>query len=139
MKVSYRKIVLWALAAIVILFVLVQPSFQRGKYVYDIQTISNVCSFDEFPQQNVATSGGDTIIITMPIQTPTPCYTVKGTVNLFGSDMSVNLQTEKNSDTCAQCVGTVVAKVTISNLDKGTYSVQINTPDKQLIVPVKVG
>lgn len=137
MKVSRNKIIIWAVAALVVAVVLIEPSTQRGKYSYEIQTISNVCSFDVFPQQNISVSGSSVTIVA-PIQTPTPCYDVRGTVNFVGSDIFVNLGIEKKGQTCVECIGTVVAKVTISNLEAGTYNVKVNTPDKSLASEVEI-
>lgn len=137
MKVSFRKAVLWAVVVVVLVVVFIQPSTQRGKYVYDIQTISSKCSFDENPEQDIRAIG-KSIVITMPIQTPTPCYEVKGSVDFFGSDIVVNLKTEKKGEVCVECIGVVAAKVTISNLDKGTYNLQVNSPDKSIITTIKI-
>jgi hypothetical protein len=74
----------------------------------------------------------------MPIQTPTPCYEVEGTVSSFGSDIVVDLRTVQKGEVCVECIGVVVAKVTISNLDKGLYTLQVNAPDKAIIETVKI-
>lgn len=137
MKVSFKKAVLWLVVAAVLAVVFIQPSTQTGKYVYNIETISNKCSFDENPQQSIRAIG-DSIEIVMPIQTPTPCYEVKGNVGFFENDIVVNLETQKVGEVCVQCVGVVVAKVTIANLDPGSYSLQINTPDKSLVTTVRI-
>ncbi len=137
MKISLRKSVLWIAVLVVLAVIFIQPATQRSKYIYDIQTISNKCTFDEYPQQDVR-AVGNSIVVTMPIQTPTPCYEVKGDVGFFGSDIVVNLRTEKVGEVCVQCVGIVVAKVSISNLDKGLYGLQVNAPDKAIITTVKI-
>lgn len=137
MKVSYRKLAIWAAIAIVAAVILLQPVTQRGKYVYQIETISNTCTFDVYPQQN-ATVSGSTLTLVVPIQTPTPCYDVNGTVNFSGSDIFVNLQTEKRGQVCVDCIGEVVGKVTISNLDRGDYSVHVTAPDKSVTQQVKI-
>lgn len=36
-------------------------------------------------------------------------------------------------DICAECIGLVTARVTISNLADGTYGLQVKTPDKAII------
>lgn len=139
MKVSFKKTVIWVIAVAVVALVLIQPATQRGKYVYQIDTTSNKCTFDENPEQSIE-AGRSSMTITVPIQTPTPCYEVQGDVSFYGSDIVVNLKTVKKGETCAECIGVVAAKVTISNLDRGTYSVQINAPDRALqISTVKVG
>ncbi len=137
MKVSFRKAIIWVVALVIVAIVLVQPSTQRAKYVYDIDTVSNVCNFDEFQKQDIR-AVRNSIVIVMPIQTPTPCYEVEGTVSSFGSDIVVNLQTKKKGEVCVECIGVVVAKVTISNLDKGTYGLQVNAPDKAIITTIKI-
>lgn len=132
MKISVKKSLIWVAVAIIAVVIVMQPGNKTEKFVYDIETISQTCNFDVFEGQDVR-SVEDSIIITMPIQTPTPCYDVTGTVNFFGSDIVVNLDTKAKDGFCAECIGTVVAKVTLSNLDKGTYDVQLNTPDKHLV------
>lgn len=139
MKVSLRKASLWIGAAVVIaVFALMQPTTQSARFSYEVETISNTCTFDEFPGQDISVSG-NSIIITLPIQTPTPCYEVKGTVTQSGGRLDVNLETEQVGEFCVECVGTVVGKVMISNLAKGTYDIQINSPDKSLATSRTVG
>jgi len=131
MKFSFKKVVIWLLAMVVVAVVIVQPGTQSSKYVFQVETISNTCTFDEYQQQDVRTVG-DSILIVMPIQTATPCYDAEGTVSFYGNDVTVNLDAVKKGEVCVECVGIVVARVTISNLDSGLYNVQINTPDKSL-------
>ena len=140
MKVSFKKVVIWVVVVVVAAVVLIQPGSQRGKYIYQVETINGICNFDYLPQdqQQDVRVVRNSIVVTMPIQTPTPCYDVEGTVNSVGSDIVVNLQTKQRGETCAECLGIVVARVTISNLEKDTYSVQINTPDKSIITTAKV-
>ena len=137
MRVSFTKAILWVVALVIVAIVLVQPGAQRAKYVYDVQTLSNTCNFDEYDQQDIR-AVRDSIVIVMPIQTPTPCYDVEGTVSSFVSDIVVDLQTKKKGEVCVECIGVVVAKVTISNLDKGTYGLQVNAPDKAIITTIKI-
>ena len=137
MKFSFKKIVIWLLLIVAVAVVLVQPGTQRGKYIFQVETVSNTCTFDEYKQESVE-STRDSIVIIEPIQTATPCYDIEGSVNFFGSDIAVNLQAKKKGDTCAECIGIVVAKVTISNLDKGTYDLQISAPDRSILKTVRV-
>lgn len=137
MKLSPAKLVIWLMAAVVLAVIFIQPGSETGKYVVQVETISNKCTFDENPQQDIR-AVGDSIVITMPIQTPTPCYEVDGSVSFFRSDITVNLQTRKMDGMCVECVGVTVARVTISNLDSGDYTLQINAPDKSIRTGVKV-
>jgi len=137
MRLSPAKLVIWLMAAVVLAVVFVQPGSETGKYITQIETISNKCTFEESPQQDIRVIG-DTIVITMPIQTPTRCYEVSGSVSFFRNDITVNLQTRKMDGTCEECVGVTVARVTVSNLDPGDYTLQINAPDKSIRTGVKV-
>jgi hypothetical protein len=138
MKLSPAKMLIWVMAVVVLAVVFIQPGSETGKYVYQVETVDNKCNFDEYAQQDIR-AVGDSILITMPIQTPTPCYDVQGSVSFFRSDITVNLQTKKKEGVCtAECVGITVARVVISNLDPGTYSLQINAPDKSVRTNVKV-
>jgi hypothetical protein len=137
MKLSPSKLVIWLIAAVVLAVIFIQPGSETGKYVVQVETISNKCTFDENPQQDIR-AVGDSIVIIMPIQTPTPCYEVEGVVNFFRNDITVNLQTKKMEGMCAECIGVTVARVTISNLDRGDYTLQINTPDKSIRTNVRV-
>jgi type 1 fimbria pilin len=112
-------------------------SGRNGKLTYQIETIANKCTFDVSPEQEIS-AAGKTIIVVMPIQTPTPCYEIEGTVSSTGNDIRVDLRTVKKGDVCVECVGVVTARVTISNLADGTYNVQVNTPDKSIISTVNV-
>ncbi len=132
MKISVKKSLIWVAVAAIAIVVVMQPGSRTEKFVYDIDTISQTCNFDVFEGQDVK-SVEDSIIITMPIQTPTPCYDVTGTVNFFGRDVVVNLETRAKDGFCAECIGTVVARVTLSNLDSGKYDIQVNAPDKHLV------
>ncbi|MBI4894793.1 MAG: hypothetical protein HY833_03600 [Candidatus Aenigmarchaeota archaeon] len=138
MKLSPAKMLIWVMAVVVLAVVFIQPGSETGKYVYQVETIDNKCTFDEYQQQDIR-AVGDSILIVMPIQTPTPCYEVQGSVDFFRSDITVNLQTKKRAEACtAECVGVTVARVVISNLDSGTYGLQINAPDKSVRTSVKV-
>ena len=136
MKISYRKIIFWVLVIVVIAVVLVRPG-THIQYDYRVETISNKCTFDESPEQdNRAVS--NSIVIIMPIQTPTPCYEVEGKVSSVGTDLIVDLDVKEKGEVCVECVGITVARVTISNLDKGTYGLQVNTPDKAIITTIMI-
>lgn len=132
MKISVKKSLIWVAVAAVAILVVMQPGNRTEKFVYDIDTVSQTCNFDVFEGQDVR-SVENSIIITMPIQTPTPCYDVTGTVNFFNRNIVVDLDTKARDGFCAECIGTVVARVTLSNLDKGSYDVQVNAPDKHLV------
>lgn len=139
MKVSWAKAGIWIfVAAIIIVFVAIRPATQI-QYAYEIETVSNLCSFDEIPEQDIR-AVGNSIVITLPIQTPTPCYEVEGTVTPAGKNsIVVNLETRQVGEVCVQCVGVVTAKVTISDLEKGIYGLQVNSPDKALITKIMIG
>lgn len=137
MKFSFRKTVLWILAAVVIITIFVQPTFYSGKYNVQVETISNKCSFDENPEQEIRTTGSSIVII-MPIQTATPCYEVEGTMSSYRNDLTVDLKTVRKGEICVECLGTVVARVTISNLNSGEYSLHVNAPDKSITQTVNV-
>lgn len=140
MKFSPRKLVIWVAAAIILAVFFVQPGTQQSKYITQIETVSKVCTFDEYPQQDVR-SVGNSIVVTMPVQTPTSCYDVTGTTNFYGNDITVNLKAALTNGTCSsQCVGVIVSRITLSNLDRGDYSVHVNAPDRSLTFSnVKVG
>lgn len=140
MRVSLTKAVIWV-AAVVVVLVLVSSLQNLGRaerFTYQVETVANKCTFDVSPEQSIE-AVGNSIVIVMPIQTATPCYEVEGTVSSQGSDIVVDLTTKKVGDVCAECLGIVTARVTISNLADGTYGLQVKTPDKAIITNVRVG
>lgn len=95
---------------------------------FTIETISSTCLSEQHDLDMRAE--GNSIVITAPIQTPNPCYSVVGDVKINGRDIYVDLSAVSKQDTCIQCIGEVTGKVVIQNLTKGTYNIKINTPDK---------
>jgi hypothetical protein len=139
MKVSFRKAVIWVAVVVVVLVLIssLQNLSKGERFTYQIETIANKCTFDVSPVQEINVIE-NSIVITMPIQTPTPCYDVKGTVSSQGNDIVIDLKTKRVGDICVECVGVVTARVTISNLSDGTYNLQVKTPDKSIIKTVNV-
>ena len=133
MKISWRKASLWIVAGAIAIFAILQPVTHQGQIEYKVETISNTCNFDVFPDQEVRTENGD-IVIVMPIQAPNPCHDVTGVATVTGNEIEVNMELVQVGEFCAQCIGTVVGQVTISDLNSGEYKIKINTPDKSLIV-----
>lgn len=131
--------VIWMVVAVVVALLIASysSSGRNGKLTYQIETIENKCTFDVSPEQDIR-AVGNSIVIIMPIQTATPCYEVEGTVSSTGNDIRVDLRTVKKGDICAECIGIVTARVTISNLEKGNYGLQVNTPDKAIITTIMI-
>jgi len=96
----------------------VQPSFT-------IETISATCvtEINDLDIQAI----GNSIVITAPMQTPNPCYSVEGDVKISGNDIEIDLSAVPKQDVCIQCVGEVTGKVVIPNLSKGMYGVDVKT------------
>lgn len=112
-----------------------QPS--TNIHNFTIETISATCMTEG---QNLdVRSDGNSIIISVPIKTPNPCYDVKGDVKINDKNIEVDLSTVAKPEICIGCIGEVTGKVTINNLSKGTYSVKIITPDKSTTTNVEIG
>ncbi len=107
-----------------------------GQPPLTIETLSTKCRSEQTPSDIRAV--GNTIIIIEAIETPNPCYEVKGEVTIEGTEIVVKLKPENTGDLCIQCIGEVVGRVTIPNLPMGIYSVKLETPQRAAITTIKV-
>lgn len=100
----------------------------RGEPTITITTLSAQCQGAERPRSKTEVLG-DTIVITEPLTTPTPCYRVTGDVTIQRGEIVVTLQPEQKGGMCIECLGRLLGEVRISHLPKGDYEVQIKTPE----------
>lgn len=73
-------------------------------------------------------AAGSSIIITAPIQTPTPCYDVSGEAAMEGRSIRVVFRTAAKPGICVQCLGLVTGRATLSGIAPGSYEVEVTTP-----------
>ena len=121
------------LALVVVIEIL---TVQKPAPLFTIETISSTCMTENHELDIRAV--GNSIVITAPIQTPNPCYSVVGDVKFSGMDIDVDLSAVSKQDVCIQCIGEVTGKVVIQNLTKGIYGVKVKTPDKAAITTIMI-
>lgn len=112
------------------------PQFQ-GHHRTTTETLSAKCKVAETP--SVIQAVDNTIIITAGVVTPTPCYEIKGSVKIEGTEIVVRLEPESRGEVCVQCIGEIVGKVTIPDLPRGIYSVTLQTPESASITTIRIG
>ncbi len=81
---------------------------------------------------------GNSIVITIPMQTSVPCYDAVADVSIDGNAILVEINAESRGEVCIECVGRVVGRVTISNLAPGTYGLDVRTPDKAALTTIMI-
>lgn len=96
---------------------------------FNIETLTTQCKSEEATPSEIITEGNSIILIQV-FQTPDPCHEIKGNVTFEGNEITVNLKTEDTGQMCIQCIAEVIGKVTISNLSKGTYDLNIRTMER---------
>ncbi len=135
MRDLYR--ILFALVIVVAVLVVLKILPTRQSIPdFTIETTSSTCMSEEHALDIRAV--GNSIVITAPIQTPTPCYSIVGDVKISVEEIEVDLSTVSKQNACIQCVGEVTGKVIIQNLTKGVYGVKVNTPDKATITTIMI-
>ena len=80
----------------------------------------------------------NSIVITAPIETPTPCYDINSNATLAGNNIDIKFYTFPKPGICIQCVGIVVTKATVRDLDPGIYSLKVTTPNRATITEITV-
>jgi hypothetical protein len=103
----------------------------------DVRTTSADCAVATIPVTE-ARATGRTIVITAEMDTPNPCFRVTGSVEVLGTRIVGSLAVVSTNSACIQCLGRVVGEVTISNLQPGVYTLQIDTPGGEFIRTVEV-
>ena len=112
------------------------PQFQ-GHHRTTTETLSAKCKVAGTPSDIQAVD--NTIIITAGVVTPTPCYEIKGSVKIEGTEIVVRLEPESRGEVCVQCIGEIVGRVTIPDLPRGIYSVTLQTPESASITTIRIG
>ena len=130
-KVLIPLVIVLALVAVIEILTVQKPA-----PLFTIETISPTCMAENHELDIRAV--GNSIVITAPIQTPNPCYSVVGDVKFSGMDIDVDLSAVSKQDVCIQCIGEVTGKVVIQNLTKGIYGVKVKTPDKAAITTIMI-
>lgn len=113
------------------------PAIETAPLV-TIETRSAECQGAEAPRSTMAVSG-DTLVITEPLATPTPCYRVTGEVTVEPGRIVVTLQSEQRPGMCIECLGVVVGEVRISRMPQGTYEVEVQTPERVTRRTLEIG
>jgi hypothetical protein len=70
----------------------------------------------------------NSIVITQPIQTSTPCYEATATAEMRGREIGVKIGVQPVGQVCIQCVGEIVARVAVTDLPAGVYKLNIEYP-----------
>lgn len=112
-----------------------QESYSDEEFI--IETISARCMSGKTEPFDVRVEE-KSVIITQSLMAGTPCHEVKGSVRVIKNDIVVRLWTERIGDVCTMCIGEIVGKVTIPNLTKGTYLVNVSTQQGESVVSVKI-
>jgi hypothetical protein len=86
---------------------------------------------------------GHNIVIIEPMTLPDPCHVVEGSVIILDNTVTVELGTKGNPNlsgdvACIQVIVGVVVKVTIFDLPSGTYSVNLQTPQRMVNATIKI-
>lgn len=128
---------LFPLVAVVLIIAIVAISVgPKTIPSFTIETFSSSC-VAEGHDLDIRTSG-NSVVITAGILTPNPCYSVVGNVKFLGKKIEVDLSAVSKQGYCIQCIGEVTGKVVIQNLTKGTYDVQVKTPDKAQMTTIAI-
>ena len=128
---------LTGLAAVVALIVSVELlASPEVNPAFKIDTVSSACMSEQHDLDIRAV--GNSVVITAPMQTPNPCYSIVGDVKFSGRDIEVDLSAASKQEICIQCVGEVTGKVVIQNLTKGGYGVTVKTPDRAAITTIMI-
>jgi len=132
----YKALIPFVIVVAVVVMIELLP-VQKSAPSFTIETISSTCMSEEHELD--IRGEGNSIVITAPIQTPNPCYSVAGDVKFSGRDIEVDLSAISKQGVCIQCIGEVTGKVVIQNLTKEIYAVSVKTPNKatKTIVMVK--
>ncbi len=96
---------------------------------YTVETLTAACqSRPVLPEIRVA---GNSVILTEAIQTPNPCYTIRGHVEMTDHHLDVELYPVRREEVCVQCIGELVGRITITDLPAGDYSVTLRTRQRE--------
>jgi|GEM_PF-3578403 len=125
--------------AIAALAVVGNRTFQPAEVSVPItaETISSACISGERGEIGI-TAAGSSIVITVPIETPTPCYEVRAEATMKEGTIAVSVSTDPKGGFCAQCLGIVVGRITIPNLSPGTYGLTVATPSSAAITTIMI-
>ena len=135
-KISLPLLGITGVILIITIVILQKSTLPELKSDFTIETISSTCMTEEHDLDIRAL--GNSIVIIAPIQTPNPCYSIVGDVKFSGRDIEVDLSAVSKQGICIQCIGDVTGKVVIQNLTKGTYGVEVKTPNKAAITTIMV-
>lgn len=112
----------------------IQPETPSEGERIKIETISAGCFVGDTNPDIRAV--GKSIVITQPIKTSNPCYEATGTVDINGNEIEVNLDAAETRKICIQCLGEIVARVTIRDLESGIYGLKVNAPGYAAITTI---
>jgi hypothetical protein len=104
---------------------------------WDVETLSSECGTVVDGELDIR-GVGNSIVITAPMQTSTPCYDAAADVAINGNDILVEINAESRGEVCIECVGKIVGRVTISNLAPGSYGLDVRTPDKAVLTTIMI-
>jgi hypothetical protein len=101
------------------------------------ETVSSACLSGERGEMDIRASGSS-IVITAPIETPTPCHTIDALATLQDGTITVVMSARQGEGFCIQCVGVVTARATIPSLAPGIYGLDVRTPSSAAITTITV-
>jgi len=131
----YKALIPFVVVVAVVVMIELLP-VQKSAPSFTIETISSTCMSEEHELD--IRGEGNSIVIIAPMQTPNPCYSVAGDVKFSGRDIDVDLSAISKQGVCIQCIGEVTGKVVVQNLTKGTYGLDVRTPDGAAITAIMI-
>jgi hypothetical protein len=93
-----------------------------------VETILASCFTDGEVGGGEIRAVSNSIVITQPIQTSTPCYEATAIAEMRGREIGVKIGARPVGDVCIQCVGEIVARVAVTDLPAGVYKLNIEYP-----------
>jgi hypothetical protein len=103
---------------------------------YLVETVSATCQ-SRLSEPSIDVRD-DTLIVTESLQTPNPCYGVEGTAVLVDHQITVEFFPDDRGGACIECLGTIVGRITITDLPPGDYTVMVHTRQRESRVLVTV-
>lgn len=122
-----------------LLFVSPSEGQQPDQPRFTIETISAQCQTGLPSAESEIRTEGSAVIITEVLQAPTPCFEVQGEVKIEDGKIMVRLYAEERQGICIQCFAELTGRVTISSLPSGEYSLELETPRRRTVIPLKIG
>jgi hypothetical protein len=108
-----------------------------GEPKWKVETVSAECGMVEGSGLDIS-AVGNSIVITVSMQTSVPCFDATGDVIINGNKILVEIDTESHGGVCVECIGKVVGRVTIFDLPSGEYEVDVRAPDEATLTTIRI-